>query len=85
MSIRIEVVREAGVEPTTFGSGGSTTPQPSRTKPNLANNFPAVNPDIRHLFWFKGELIPKSIRRFTPKDTRVVAAEWFFLRSGDGG
>jgi hypothetical protein len=66
------MVRETGVEPITFGSGSSTTPRPRRTKLNLANNFPVVNPDIRHLFWFlfwfKGEFIPKSVRRFTPKD-----------------
>jgi hypothetical protein len=54
----------------------------------LANSFPVVNPDIRHLFWFlfwlKGEFIPKSIRQFTPEDTRVVAAERLLLCSGDG-
>ena len=84
-----EMVREAGVEPTTFGSGGQTTPKPIRTKFNLANNLPVVNPDIRHLFWFlfwlKGEFIPKSIRRFTPENPRAVAAERLLLRSGDGG
>ena len=58
------MVREAGVEPTTFGSGGQTTPQSIRTKRILANSIPGVNPDIRHLFWFlfwlKGEFIPKG-------------------------
>ena len=65
------MVREAGVEPTTFGSGGQTTPQPIRTKLNLANNLPVVNPDIRHLFWFlfwlKGEFIPKGKLRMLGK------------------
>ena len=59
------MVREAGVEPTTFGSGGETTPLPIRTKRILANSIPDVNPEIRHwfwfVFWFEGEFIPKSI------------------------
>jgi hypothetical protein len=37
------------------------------------------------LFWLKGEFIPKSFRRFTPKDSRAVAAKRLLLRSGDGG
>jgi len=86
--VNVKMVREAGVEPTTFGSGGSTTPQPSRTKLNLASNFPVVNPDIRHLlwfvFWFEGEVIPKGIRRVTLKDSWAVAAERLLLRSGGG-
>jgi hypothetical protein len=83
------MVREERVELSTFGSGGQTTPKPIRTKSNLANNLPVVNPDIRHLFWFlfwlKGEFIPKGIRRFTPENSRSVATERLFFRSGDGG
>ena len=83
------LVHEAGVEPTTFGSGGPTAPKPTRTKPIMAKSIPVVNPEIRHLFWFlfwlKGEFIPKGIRRFTPKDSRALAAERLLLCSGDGG
>jgi len=83
------MVREAGVEPTTFGFGGQTTPKPILAKLILANSIPGVNPDIRHLFWFlfwlKGEFIPKGIRRFTPEDSRPVATERLLLCSGDGG
>jgi hypothetical protein len=81
------MVREVGIEPATFGSGGITTVKPMCHKSFLANSFADLNPEIRHLFWslfwLQGEFIPKGIRPFGPKDTRPVGAERLVLCSGD--